>query len=93
MISIVAKFKVKEGQEEKFVELAKGLIAPSQAEEGCLEYNLHKDLQHELTYTMIEKWKDQQAIDLHNKTVHFTSTVPKIVKIADVEIDLYQPVN
>jgi quinol monooxygenase YgiN len=92
MISIVAKFAVKKGKEEKFLRLIEGLGIASRAEDGCIEYILHKDVQKPLTYCLIEKWKDQAAIDIHNNTTHFVNTVPKIVEIAEVEIDVYQPI-
>lgn len=92
MISIVAKFTVNAGAEKKFVELVNQLGEASRAEAGCIEYILHKDVQKSLTYCIIEKWKDQAAIDSHNNTSHFTSIVPKIVEIAKAEIDVYQPV-
>jgi quinol monooxygenase YgiN len=92
MISIVAKFVIKEGEEENFLTMADALVQASQAEEGCIEYNLHKHIEKERTYSMIERWKDQTAIDIHNNTPHFTTAVPKIVEIATVEIDLYKPV-
>ena len=92
MISIVAKFIIKEGEEENFLTLIDKLGKASRAEEGCIEYILHKDVKKPLTYCLIEKWKNQEAVDLHNNTPHFTGTVPKIVEIAKVEIDVYQPV-
>jgi quinol monooxygenase YgiN len=92
MISIVAKFTVNAGEEKKFVELVNQLGEASRAEAGCIEYILHKDVQKSLTYCIIEKWKDQAAIDSHNSTSHFTSIVPKIIEIAKAEIDVYQPV-
>ena len=92
MISIVAKFEVNAGMEEKFLELVKELAVASQAEEGCIEYILHKDVQKPLTYCIIEKWKDQEAIDSHNGSAHFTGAVPKIVNISKAEINVYKPV-
>lgn len=92
MISIVAKFIINEGEEDNFLNLINDLGKASRAEEGCIEYILHKDVKKTLTYCLIEKWKSQEAVDLHNNTLHFTSTVPKIVEIAKVEIDVYQPV-
>ncbi len=92
MISIVAKFIVNAGEEVKFLDLVNQLGEASRAEAGCIEYILHKDVQKSLTYCIIEKWKDQAAIDSHNSTSHFTSIVPKIVEIAKAEIDVYQPV-
>ncbi|MGE0021505.1 MAG: putative quinol monooxygenase [Draconibacterium sp.] len=93
MISIVAKFTVNAGEEKKFVELVNQLGEASRAEAGCIEYILHKDVQKSLTYCIIEKWKDQAAVDFHNSTPHFTSAVPQIVAISEVAIDVYTPVN
>ncbi len=92
MISIVAKFIVNNGEEEKFLKLVNDLGVASRAEEGCIEYILHKDLQKALTYCIIERWKNQDAIDKHNNSSHFTTIVPQISAISDAEIDIYHPV-
>lgn len=92
MISIVAKFTVNPGKEEEFLYLANVLVIASKEEKGCIEYGLHKDVNKERTYCMLEKWKDQAAIDEHNNSKHFTKTIPMIGKIASVEVDIYQPV-
>jgi quinol monooxygenase YgiN len=92
MISIVAKFEVNTGKEQKFLELVKELAVVSQAEKGCIEYILHEDVQNPLIYCIIEKWKDQEAIDIHNNSAHFTDIVPQIVEITKAEINVYKPV-
>lgn len=92
MISIVAKFTLNEGEEQNFLALINDLGKASKAEEGCIEYVLHKEIKKPLTFCLIEKWKSQEAIDLHNNTPHFTGTVPKIMEIAQVEIDVYEPI-
>ena len=92
MISIVAKFRVKEEQEEKFLNLLKELGEASQAEKRCIEYILHKDVKKALTYCILEKWQDQAAIDEHNNTKHFTTIIPQLIEIAQAEIDIYKPV-
>ncbi|HPF52176.1 MAG TPA: putative quinol monooxygenase [Draconibacterium sp.] len=92
MISIVAKFIVQPGKEEEFLKLAKVLVVASNEEKGCIEYGLHKDVSKENTYCMLEKWKDQAAIDEHNSSPHFTTIVPKLGEMATVEVDIYQPV-
>lgn len=92
MISIVAKFVVNQGAEEQFLDLVAQLSTASNAEDGCIEYILHKDVSKPDTYCIIEKWKDQAAIDIHNSSVHFTSIVPKITQIAQAEVSVYKPV-
>jgi len=93
MISIVAKFTVKTGNEEKFLALTEKLVAASRAEAGCVGYSLNKHVEKENTYCMLEQWKDQAAVDAHNASSHFTSIIPQIVELAGVEVDVYQPVK
>ena len=92
MISIVAKFTVNAADEDKFLALTKELVEASNTEAGCIEYALHKDTQKAHTYCMLEKWKDQAAIDTHNSSIHFTTIVPQLGKMATVEVDFYKPV-
>nr|WP_320021794.1 putative quinol monooxygenase [uncultured Draconibacterium sp.] len=92
MITIVAKFIVQKGQESAFLELVEELGEVSRAEAGNIEYVLHKKVDDPLTYCLIEKWKDQAAIDFHNNSLHFTTIVPKIGKLAEVAVDVYKPV-
>jgi len=92
MISIVAKFTVKQGKETEFLKLINELGKASRAEAGCVEYILHKDIKNASVLCLIEKWKDQEAVDIHNNTPHFTGIVPKIVELADAEIDVYQTI-
>jgi len=92
MISIVAKFTVKSGKATEFLKLIDKLGKASRAEAGCIEYVLHKALNSETVYCLIEKWKDQEAVDFHNNTPHFTGIVPQIVELAAAEIDVYQTI-
>ena len=92
MISIIAKFSINDVEESKFLTLINGLIKLSLAEEGCIEYALQKHTEKPSTYCLIEKWKNSEAVDFHNNTRHFTTTVPKLIEIAKVEIDVYKPV-
>ncbi|MGE4548070.1 MAG: putative quinol monooxygenase [Intestinibacillus sp.] len=83
MIKIVAKAKVKPENKAKFIELAKPLVAASQAEEGNVSYNLHESLEDPNVMAFIEVWKDQAAIDFHNATAHFTTICPQFADLFD----------
>ena len=78
MIGIIAEFDVKADMVDKFLEEAKPLVKGSNAEEGCIKYELHKALDAGNIFFMVEEWKDQAAIDSHNESAHFTSIVPKL---------------
>lgn len=78
MIKIVAKNYVKPECVQAFKDAAKELIEKSRAEEGNIFYTLNVSRNDPNTLVFIEAWKDQAAIEFHNKTEHFTSAVPKL---------------
>ena len=94
MIKIVAKNYVKPECSEAFRETAKELIEKSCAEEGNIFYTLNVSKNDPNTLVFIENWKDQEAINFHNKTDHFTSIVPKLAEMCDGEgsVELYDEI-
>lgn len=92
MITIVARFDLNTGKEADFLPLMTELIKASKAEEGCIEYVLHRHTEKPSTYCLIEKWKDQKAIDIHNSSSHFKTLIPQLLELAKVEIDVYEEV-
>ena len=92
MISIIAKFTVAEGKNDEFIALAQDLVTKSGEEAGCIAYILNQRVNDEQVYLMIEQWQDQAAIDAHNVSEHFTTIVPHILDLAEVSVEVYQPV-
>lgn len=92
MITIVAKKVIQENRKEEFKELARRLIEESRKEEGCIEYSLYEDLNNSNIVAFIERWKDEEAIRIHNNTKHFTTFVPELAKFqeGETEITLYK---
>ncbi len=91
MIKIVAKAVVKEEKIEEFQKVASELVEKSQAEEGNVSYSLNQNISDSCRHAFIEIWKDQDAIDKHNASEHFTTLIPKLVEMCseDLDIELY----
>ena len=83
MLKIVAKMQVKEGCAEKFKETARELVAKSQAEEGNIYYTLNVSNEDPNVLAFLECWKDKAALDIHEKTEHFTSILPKLGELCE----------
>jgi quinol monooxygenase YgiN len=81
MIQIVARNTVQEGKKEEFLALVKELVEKSRAEEGNIYYDLWEDIKDPNVLTFIEEWKDQEAINIHNASEHFTRIVPQIGRL------------
>ena len=76
-LKIVAQITLKPNAMESMRPVFEKVIAGSQAEEGCIYYDLHKEVSDSTNtkYVMLEIWKDQAAIDLHNESQHFKTFV------------------
>ncbi|MBT2571305.1 putative quinol monooxygenase [Planococcus sp. ISL-110] len=73
MMIIHANLQVKPDQEQAFLEEAKKLIQASRAEAGNIRYDLMKSTEQAGHFTMVEVWKDAEAIAAHNTSEHFTA--------------------
>ncbi|MDN7012847.1 antibiotic biosynthesis monooxygenase [Methanoculleus sp. FWC-SCC3] len=95
MITIVAKCSAKAGKAEELIPLALNLVDSSRKEEGNVSYNFYADAADPAKFTFIEVWKDQAAIDYHNKTPHFQGFVAKADPLfaGPLDIALYQKLS
>ncbi|SLN47533.1 putative quinol monooxygenase [Roseisalinus antarcticus] len=68
-LTIVASFQAHPGKGDALQEVLRGLIAPTLAEDGCVQYDLHRnnsDPDHFLFYETWETrplWRDHAASD------------------------------
>lgn len=93
MIKAVMKSKLKPGVKEDYLKLIAELVQATRKEEGCIAYALYEDINDPLTLTIIEEWRDQEAIDLHSNTEHFLRIVPELRKMRESgELNFYKEV-
>ena len=95
MIKIIAKMTVKEGLADTFKAAAKELVEKSAAEAGNISYSLNVSLADPNTFAFIEFWKDQDAIDSHNASEHFTAILPKLggMCVGEPSIELFNTIE
>ncbi len=92
MILIIAKLVVKPGKEKELLEVTKPLIAGSNAEDGCIEYILYRDRENSNIFHFVEKWKDADAVKLHQAATHYIEAGPKLDDILeDKEVSFHEP--
>jgi quinol monooxygenase YgiN len=78
-IVIVATVKAKDGfKDEVYSELSKLHEATHKNDEGCIQYDLHKDLDDENSFTFVETWQSAELLALHEQKEHFKTFVSKI---------------
>ena len=78
MLVLVVNLEVIEGKGAELAAVTRDLVAGSQAEEGCIEYDLYENKDAPNSFVFIEKWKDEAALDAHTKMDHYVNNIGKI---------------
>ena len=76
-IHLVVTLQVKPGHLDRLKQATAELVAASRQEAGCVSYGAAY-AEDGVTAYIIEHWKDQAALDAHNKTAHFIDGVKKL---------------
>lgn len=64
-ISVVATFKAKTGMEEMVREAVLALVAPTRAEAGCINYDLHQSVDDPTVFILYENWVSKADLEAH----------------------------
>ncbi len=70
-LTLLAKLKAKPGKESALRDAMMAMVAPSRAESGCLNYDLHVDNNDPSVYWVYENWVDEVALAAHTKEPHY----------------------
>jgi quinol monooxygenase YgiN len=81
VIIIHAFLKVDPKHRDDFLQQAKQVTAPSQAEEGNISYQFFEAPQQPNQFVFLEKWQDQAAITFHEETAHFKAFVEGVQRV------------
>jgi len=92
-LKIVAAIVIKDQFRDELMEVFKTVVNETRKEPGCISYKLHQDTKNSDKYIILEEWKDQNAIDLHNASAHFQSFAKAIDgKIESLAIDVIKEI-
>jgi len=77
-VTVIATIRSLEGHEQAVLDSLKLLLTPTRAEEGCLEYDLHRDLEDPGCFSFLESWQSQAHLDRHLSTEHVAANRARI---------------
>lgn len=69
-LTIVATFEANPGREEELAGALQELVAPTRAESGCINYDLHRDLDVPGRFLFYENWQTQPHWEAHMASAH-----------------------
>src|SRR6201998_744009 len=66
-VMIVVEFETKSEHRSQFIDLMRGHAERSRRDDGCLQFDLMLPKDDDKHVFLIEKWRDQEALDAHAK--------------------------
>lgn len=69
-IAVVSINTAKPGKEQETEVALRTLIAASQRDPGCIQYDLHRDLDDPRSFVFFERWESRELLHQHFKTQH-----------------------
>lgn len=88
-LPVVAIFVAKPGFEEKLETLFRGVVATTLREEGCISYQVNRDIANPRRFVFTEEWRSQADLDRHLAAPHLqllSQQVPECIESSDVLI-------
>lgn len=69
--NFIAHFRAKPGSEQALEDALMACVAPTRAEAGNVNYDLHRGQDDPAVFVIYEGWKSQDALEFHFQTPHF----------------------
>ncbi len=74
-ITVVAVATAKQGQSAALKSQLLELLAPTRAEEGCIEYVLHDNADDSSSFVFVERWESLELLEKHLASPHLQNFV------------------
>ena len=87
-LTVIAKFQTKPGLESRYKQELQGMLAPSRAETGCLNYDVFQSNDDPAIFFTYENWTGKDALDAHMETPHFKALSEKSKEILAKPMDI-----
>ena len=69
-IKIVVRIEAKADKVDQVKSSLAKLVAPTQAEAGCIEYHLYQDHDNPAVFVFLETWQSNDALQAHMQSQH-----------------------
>ena len=80
--TVIARLSVKKEAVSEFVQFAQKIVEETRKEAGCITYVLYKNtFGQEAEFVFYEEYKDQSALDFHNKSEYLKKFLGQITTL------------
>ena len=72
-LTVIAHVRAKPGEESRVRQILEGLLAPTRAEAGCINYDLHQSQTDPALFVFYENWESEGHLETHARSPHIQS--------------------
>jgi len=72
-LTVIAHIRANAGQESRVRQILQGLLAPTRAEVGCINYDLHQSQSDPAVFVFYENWESEGHLEAHARSAHTQS--------------------
>jgi quinol monooxygenase YgiN len=72
-LTVIARMRAKRGKEEELRRELLKLVAATRAEDGCINYDLHRSLKDDSEFLFHENWESEAHLKRHSESEHIRS--------------------
>ncbi len=90
---MIVEFTAAPGKADELKRELIALVAPTRAEKGCIQYDLHQDEANSNLFVFFEKWDSKAAHAAHDNTshvAHIRSVLPSLLEGSVRKLFLHQ---
>ena len=69
-VTVIARIKAKTGEVQRVKEELLKLLAPTRAENGCMNFDMHQGATDQPQFLFHENWTSKAALEAHFETPH-----------------------
>lgn len=75
MFVVIAQWTAREGQEDTVADVLREVTPITQAEPGCVMFNVHRALDNPRQFLLYEQFRDRAAFEAHTATDSFKQNI------------------
>jgi quinol monooxygenase YgiN len=87
-VTVIAKFKAKAGKEEALKNAIIACVAPTRAEAGCINYDLHQSSDDKGLFMLYENWVSKKLLEEHLEMPYLVDLKAKAGDLCAEPIDI-----
>ncbi len=94
-VTVLARFKAGKGKEEELKQAIVACVAPTRAEAGCINYDLHQLPDDHGDLILYENWRSRKDLDAHLKMPYLVKLIAQADELcaAPIEITLWEMIT